>query len=56
MSQPTNTQTEKTTANEPVSEIDPGGARPGPTKGQPKPRPEVQSGDQNTEPPHGTDR
>ncbi len=47
---------DKTTANTPISGTDPGGTRPAPTSGKPAARPEVQSGDQNTNPPHGTDR
>ena len=46
----------KTTANTPVSGTDPGGTHPKPAAGQPASRPQVQSGDQNANPPHGTDR
>ena len=46
----------RTTANEPVSGNDPGGTRPAPTHDQPKTRPDVQSGDQNTDPKRSTDR
>ena len=49
-------QPDKTTANTPISGTDPGGTRPAPSGGKPTPRPPVQSGDQNTDPPHGTDR
>ena len=49
-------QPDKTTANTPVSGTDPGGTRPAPTSGKSVPRPPVQSGDQNRDPPHGTDR
>jgi len=57
MPQDTTPQNEtKTTANTPVSGTDPGGTRPAPKTGKPAPRPEVQSGDQNVNPAHGTDR
>jgi len=49
-------ESDKTTANTPISGIDPGGTRPAPASGKPAKRPEVQSGDQNTDRPHGTDR
>ncbi len=47
---------EKTTANTPISDIDPGGTRPKPASDKPAVRPQVQSGDQNVNPPRGTDR
>ena len=50
---------EKTTSNTPVSEIDPGGTRPAPKKAPENANPQkqpVQSGDQNSNPPRGTDR
>ncbi len=46
---------EKTTSNTPVAETDPGGTRPAPAKSTPDKQP-VQSGDQNANPPRGTDR
>ena len=56
MAQNDDTQkSEKTTANTPVSDISPGGTRPAPSGGKPERQP-VQSGDQNTNPDHGTDR
>ena len=50
------TGSDKTTANTPVSGTDPGGTRPAPNSGKPGKQQEVQSGDQNTNPTHGTDR
>ncbi len=49
-------ETAKTTANTPVSDIDPGGTRPKPADSKPTTQQQVQSGDQNVNPPHGTDR
>ncbi len=46
----------KTTANTPVSDIDPGGTHPKPADSKPTTQQQVQSGDQNVNPPHGTDR
>ncbi len=51
----TNAQDDKTTANTPVSGIDPGGTRPAPGKDKPAERPQVQSGDQATNPQRGGD-
>ena len=48
--------TAKTTANTPVSDIDPGGTRPKPAGDKAATPQQVQSGDQNVNPPHGTDR
>ncbi len=52
----TDTEADKTTANVPVTEIDPGGTRPAPSSGEPKTRPKPQSGDQNHDPDRVTDR
>ena len=46
----------KTTSNTPVSDVDPGGTRPKPADSKPTTRQQVQSGDQNVNPPRGTDR
>jgi hypothetical protein len=51
-------QSDKTTANTPVSGTDPGGTRPAPkggASGAPA-KPPVQSGDANVNTPRGTDR
>ena len=47
-------ENEKTITNTPVSEIDPGGTHPAPSKGTPEKTP-VQSGDQNSNPKRGAD-
>ncbi len=49
-------ETATTTANTPVSGTDPGGTRPKPASAKPTTQQQVQSGDQNVNPPHGTDR
>ena len=46
-------ESEKTTGNAPVSGVDPGGTRPKPGGDKPATRPQVQSGDQNANPPRG---
>jgi len=56
MSQESTQQSDKTTANTPVSGTDPGGTRPAPKHGGGAPKPPVQSGDQNVNTPRGTDR
>ncbi|WP_428377895.1 hypothetical protein [Lichenicoccus sp.] len=48
-------ESDKTITNTPVSDIDPGGTHPAPPKSTPE-QPPVQSGDQNADPPRGTDR
>ena len=49
-------KSDRTTANAPVSDIGAGGTRPAPAPGKPASKPPVESGDQNTNPDHGTDR
>lgn len=48
-------ESDKTTANTPVSDISPGGTRPPPSDAGKAAKPTVQSGDQNANPARGTD-
>ncbi len=47
-------ESDKTTANTPVSDISPGGTRPPPSDAGKAAKPTVQSGDQNANPARGT--